>query len=81
MIVVWVGCRELLVVDRDPWALTLYRLESDKITQIGQSTLDDSRIPTSNVVPMPFRLLARDGGHKIEVVHQSTDEQWLVSSQ
>jgi Uma2 family endonuclease len=37
-----VGVRELLLVDRKPWCLELYRLQDGKLVLVGKSDLDHS---------------------------------------
>jgi len=53
-----VGTRELLLVDRDPWALGLYWLNDKQLVHVGSSTLEVSDILTSEVVPLSWRLIA-----------------------
>lgn len=36
-----VRTREVLIIDRDPWATELYRLDAGSMTSIGRSTPDD----------------------------------------
>src|SRR5207249_2384332 len=42
-----VGVRELLLVDRRPWALELYRLEANALQPVGRSTPDTSDLMIS----------------------------------
>jgi Uma2 family endonuclease len=55
-----VGVRELLLVDRNPWALELYRLRDGKLHSVGQSRLDQPDVLQSTVLPLTFRLVPRD---------------------
>ncbi|MCI0360751.1 MAG: Uma2 family endonuclease [Planctomycetaceae bacterium] len=73
-----VKTRELLIVDRRPWKLTLFRLIDGKLVDVGQSTLDDSRLLKSQVVPLSFRLVGDPSQPAMEVVHQNGQQQWLV---
>src|SRR5437868_9097757 len=43
-----VGTRELLVVDRKPWRLTLFRLVEGKLREVSQSTPIDSQTLSSS---------------------------------
>lgn len=51
-----VRTRELLVIERDPWALRLYRLEDDSLQLIGTSTSESPEMLRSEVVPLSFQL-------------------------
>jgi Uma2 family endonuclease len=71
-----VGTRELLVVDRDPWILELYRLEEGVLRLIGKSSLDRPDLLISEVLPMSFRLVEGDPRPRIEVVHADGVQRW-----
>ncbi|MEX0704739.1 MAG: Uma2 family endonuclease [Planctomycetales bacterium] len=73
-----VGTRELLIVDRHPWALELYRLHDGELKSVGRSTVDDAATLASEVVPLSFRLVAGDERPRIEVVHMTGDGRWMV---
>lgn len=72
-----VNVRELLVVDRSPWSLRLYRLRNGQLIDDGALTPDAPATLASEVLPLSFRLL---GGSRpqIEVSHHATGEKWLV---
>ena len=71
-----VGTRELLVVDRDPWFLELYRLEDDVLKLIGKSSLDRPDLLISEVLPLSFRLVASEPRPRIEVAHADGVQRW-----
>jgi Uma2 family endonuclease len=73
-----VGTRELLIVDRKPWALELDRLEGDALTRVGKSTLTKGDWLTSEVVPLKFRLVAGKSRPEIEAVHGATRKKWRM---
>jgi Uma2 family endonuclease len=62
-----VNTRELLLIDRDPWVLELYRLAEGRLTLVGKSTPDDPMILASLVLPLTFRLVRNGGRPEIEV--------------
>ena len=70
-----VNTKEVLVVDRDPWQLVLYRHGDDAMTETGRSTMDDAVELVSEVVPLKFRLNS-DHGPVIEVEHVETKQNW-----
>lgn len=73
-----VGTRELLVIDRHPWALTLYRLQGGRLTEAGRSTPDDAHVLTSEVVPLMFQLRHGTDAPEIEVVQQDGSQRWTI---
>ena len=72
-----VNVRELLVVDRAPWSLRLYRLRNGQLDDEGALTPGSPDTLSSEVLPLSFRLLA-GARPQIEVTHHATAEKWLV---
>ena len=72
------GVRELLLVDRNPWMLELYRHQQDQLHRIGQSSLDASDVLRSTVVPLTFRLVPGEARPQIEVKHADSGRCWQV---
>ena len=62
-----VNTRELLIVDRDPWRLELYRLGGTELTLVGTSTLSEGNTLSSSAIPFRFRLVAANPRPRIEV--------------
>ena len=75
-----VGTRELLIVDRRPWRLSLFRLDTGKLREVGQSTWDDLALLVSQVVPLNFRLAGSASLPAIEALHHDGVRKWLVSA-
>ena len=76
-----VGTRELLLIDRDPWMLTLYELKNREMVERGCSTLQDGLVLASGVIPLSFRLLLDEGVPVVEVRHLPDDQRWIIRSQ
>ena len=71
--------REVLIVDRYPWALELYRLnEGGTYDLVGRSTLDDPQILTSQVLPLTFQLQPGDERPTIALTHSDGVQTWLA---
>ena len=70
--------RELLLIDRDPWALELYRLHDGQLKLVGQSRLEQPDILQSTVLPLTFRLIPGDTRPRIEVRHTDGVQEWLA---
>jgi Uma2 family endonuclease len=73
-----VGVRELLLVDRFPWALELYRLEAGLINLVGSSDPVQSQILTSEILPLTFRLIPGEPRPRIEVAHSHGVQRWTI---
>lgn len=73
-----VNVRELLVIDRDPWSLQLYRLANGKLSSVGVATVADGKTLSSEVLPLSFRLVVADQRPQVEVTHRETHQKWLA---
>lgn len=75
-----VNTREVLIIDRDPWQIILFRLQNGAMVEVGRSTLDDACNIASDVVPLSFKLAAGAGGPQIEVLHNDGQQRWTAKS-
>ena len=73
-----VGTRELLIVDRYPWKLSLYRLEDGELQLAGMSSVEMSEWLPSNVVPLSFRLIGGVERPRIDVRHSDGKQTWVI---
>lgn len=73
-----VKAHEVMVIDRDPWAVELYRLKGKKLVLVGRSDLEESVVVASTVLPLSFKLIAGKPRPRIEVTHPKTKKTWLV---
>jgi len=73
-----VGTRELLVIDRDPWALELYRLENGQLLLSEKATVENPVILTSSVLPLSFTLSGEPASSHIEVAHADSRQRWSI---
>ena len=73
-----VGVRELLLVDRKPWALELYRLIDGGLKLVGKLTPDPTGSLSSEVLPVSFRLLPADPRPMIEVTQTQDGQRWPI---
>jgi Uma2 family endonuclease len=64
-----VGTREVLVIDRDPWQLELYRLAAGAMQLVGTSTPAAPTPVASAVLPLTFALAAGTPRPVVEVRH------------
>ncbi len=73
-----IGVRELLLVNRDPWGLELYRTREREMTLVGRSNLASGETLASNVLPLSFQVVSAGPRPKIKVTHLPTGRQWTV---
>jgi len=74
-----VGTRELLLVDRYPWALELYRLsKAGTLDLVGRSAVEQPDLLNSEVLPLNFRLDRGGERPKIAVTHADRIQTWLA---
>jgi Uma2 family endonuclease len=73
-----VSVRELLIVDRNPWKLELYRLSDKQLNQGGASELPAGQTLNSAVLSFTFGLVAGNPRPRIQVRHTGGDGEWLV---
>ncbi|HEX3997238.1 MAG TPA: Uma2 family endonuclease [Pirellulales bacterium] len=71
-----IGVRELLLVDRDPWGLELYRLQGGELKPAGESRLEQPDILRSAVLPLSLRFVPGDPRPQIEVRHADGVQRW-----
>lgn len=71
------GVRELLIVDRDPWGLEMYRVSRGKMRKAAQAGLKEGEV-RSAVLGLAFRLVASRPRARIEVKHLESGQSWRV---
>jgi Uma2 family endonuclease len=72
------GTRELLLVDRDPWQLELYRLQRGQLVLVGSILPSDATSLESEVLPLRFRLAPGTPRPTIEIVSLDWQRSWIV---
>jgi Uma2 family endonuclease len=73
-----VNTRELLILDRDDWALELYRLIDGRLDLVGNSTPDRPEILSSQVLPLTFRLVPGQGRPTLELCRHDGAQVWQI---
>jgi hypothetical protein len=71
-----IGVRELLIVDRKPWQITLYRHDGAKLQPVD--ACDSAKAPPieSEVIPFTFRLVSTFDRPRIELRHTTDGRTW-----
>ncbi len=73
-----VQTRELIVVDRDPWLIELYRLVGDRLVLSGTATEAGGNTFETEVVPLRWRLIQGDERPLIEITKPDGSLTWRV---
>ena len=72
------GVRELLYVERQPWALELYRRVGQHWILTGRSYPPDQRVLESTILPLSFRSIPDQPRPRIEVFGRNGRGPWLA---
>ena len=73
-----VGCREVLLIDRDPWALELYRLVGDAYSLVGRVEGKGGGDVKSDVLPLTFAFTPGKLRPAIAITHATTGQTWTA---
>jgi Uma2 family endonuclease len=73
-----VETRELLLIDRDPWRLELYRLKGKSLGLVASLAPGDATAVSSEVLPMTFKLLPGNPRPTIEVAATDLERTWTI---
>jgi Uma2 family endonuclease len=73
-----IGVRELLLVDRGPWTLELYRLEGSTLKLVVKSEPGDGCVLNSHILPLQWRFLADKQRPRIEAAHTDGAQKWTI---
>jgi Uma2 family endonuclease len=73
-----VNTRELLIVDRNPWAVELYQLQGGKLVSVGKSEVAAPAVLTSGVLPLTFELRPGTPRPTIYIAHTTSGQTWTA---
>ncbi len=73
-----IGVVELLIIDRDPWSIELYRQRDGELAKEGQSTLDAPEVLDCRTVGLSFQLIAGDPRPRIAAAQAPSGRQWTI---
>lgn len=72
-----IGVVELLIVDREPWTLEMYRNADGRLTKVGESTLASPDAVEAWTVGLTFQLLPGEEKPQIQVKHPANGREWV----
>ena len=73
-----VRTREVLILDRDPWRLELFRFDGTSMGPVGASTVEAGQELRTESVPFTWRLVAGGDRPKVAIVWTETGQRWNV---
>jgi Uma2 family endonuclease len=73
-----VNTREVLIFDRDPWSLELYRLREGRLISAGRSDEANQTVLASEVLPLRFQLRPGTPRPTIQVAHTASPQTWTA---
>lgn len=71
-----VGTREVLSVERNPWALELFKLVDGELVSAGRTTVDNGLILSAETVNLTFALESGTERPRIRMAHSSRGQVW-----
>ncbi len=74
-----VGTQELLIIERQPWAIRLFRLQDNQMVEAGQSTPNVRKRLASDVLPLSWRLTGTPQSPQIEITHHDGVQRWVLT--
>jgi Uma2 family endonuclease len=73
-----IGTLELLILNREPWSLELYRRQEGNLVSVGISKIGSTSTLSSEVLPLTFRLIEGSPKPRIEVIHRESGQTWVI---
>ncbi len=73
-----IGAGELLLIDRDPWTLELYRSTGGELRLVARTDVHQAATMTSEVVPLEFTLESGVARPSIVVSLRGQNRQWRI---
>jgi Uma2 family endonuclease len=73
-----IGAREVLIVDREPWQLELFRLQRKALVRVGSVLPGDTTEIASEVLPIRLQLIAGSPRPLIRIIATQSSQSWTV---
>ena len=74
-----IGVLELLLIERDPLSIVLYRLQGNELCEAGRSTLEDPQALASHVIPLNWQIFLHERVPAIQVIHHDGEQHWTIT--
>ena len=69
---------ELLIIDRDPWQLELFRYADGKLASAAIATMENAKVIESERLDVMFQLIPGEERPGIRVVHVKSNQEWVA---
>lgn len=73
-----VRTREVMILDRDPWRLELFRFDGTSMVPAGASTVESDQELRTESAPFTWRLVSGADRPKVELAWTETGQRWSV---
>lgn len=73
-----VNTREVLVVERAPWAVELFTLTGGQLVSAGRSDVSNGAVLSSVALGLTFKLVSGTPRPRIEVTQSTSGKSWVV---
>ncbi len=74
-----IGVREFVIVERHPWAVELFQLQSDRLVSVGRSDEANGVALDSAVLPVRYRVVTGSVPLRVEVTNLKTNQTWNLA--
>ena len=74
-----IGVREFVIVERHPWAVELFQLQSGRLVSVGRSDEANGAILDSAVLPVSYRVVSGSVPQRVEVTNLKTNQAWNLA--
>jgi Uma2 family endonuclease len=72
------GMRELLIIDRYPWSLELFRHDGHELALAARSSAEQGDVVASAILPLTFQLLPAQPRPQIRIVEIGGQRKWTL---
>ncbi|MGA2257299.1 MAG: Uma2 family endonuclease [Thermoguttaceae bacterium] len=72
------GVHELLIIDRYPWTLELYRHNGNELVLVARSSSAQSELVASAILPLSFQLLPAQPKPQIRIAETGGPREWCL---
>ena len=70
--------REVLIVERKPWAIELFKLKDGELISSGRSRVENRKVLVSDALDLTFQLKSGPKRPVIELIQPATGVKWTI---
>jgi Uma2 family endonuclease len=72
------GVRELLIIDRHPWSLELFRHDGHELARAARTSAEQGEVVASAILPLTFQLLPAQPRPQIRIAEIGGQRVWVL---